>query len=69
MVRKDGPTGRNGCSFALGALNATAFGKGPETATAAQRRLAIAWLSKASAQGHDEAESYLDLLGNTRKPM
>ena len=48
--------------FALGVMNATAFGQGPKAATEAQREQAIAWLGKASAQGHQEATTYLQLL-------
>ena len=48
--------------FALGVMNATAFGQGPKVATEAQREQAVAWLGKASAQGHQEAASYLELL-------
>ena len=55
--------------FALGVLNATAFGKGQKSVTVEQRKLAIAWLSKASAQGHEEAQTYLRLIMGKQKPM
>ena len=55
--------------FALGVLNATAYGKGREFVTVAQRKQAIAWLGKAGAQGHEEAQTYLALLTGRPKPM
>ena len=55
--------------FALGVLNATAFGKGQKFVTVEQRKQAIAWLSKADAQGHEEARTYLGLLVDKKKQM
>ena len=55
--------------FALGVLNVTAFGKGQNSMTVDQRKQAIAWLSKADAQGHEEARTYLNLIVGKQKPM
>lgn len=48
--------------FNLGVMLATAYGKGGQASSAADRQAATQWLSKAAAGGHPEAPEFLKLL-------
>jgi len=52
--------------FAYGIMLATAFGKGLDQATRAQRKAARYWLMKAQSNGHPDARPYIELLETTK---
>lgn len=55
--------GDKDAQFNLGVMLATAYGEGPDKATAAEVEQAVHWLRKAAAQNHPEAGPFLRLLG------